>query len=145
MKKYFLFLLLFAIGCTETREMERVVLHYGFDFTDYTKKGFLITPEGYLGQYESVGYLSTYVFPAIKKREEREKVDGVTYIYQYNDLVVEKINTYDAADEIYKKAKSMGADAIIHFSVKDVYVLNGPMLVHGIEVTGFAIKRKKFE
>lgn len=133
------------MGCTETKEMDRVVIHYGFDFTKYTKDGFLITPEGYLGQYESVGYLDTYVLPAVKKREEKEEVDGVTYIYQYNDLVVEKINTNDAIDEIYKKAKSMGADAIIHFSIRDINYLNGTMIVHGIEVTGYAIKRKKFE
>ena len=145
MKKYFtlLILLIFFEGCGAIKEMERMVLNYSFDFTKYTTEGFLFTPLEYNGEYESVGVLQTIIYPAVTKKStlaQKNSSDGRTIVIE--NYFIENISPQDAIDELYKKAKIMGANAIINFDLSETFYMNGTMRVPGIMVKGFAIKRK---
>ena len=40
---------------------------FGFNFTPYTEKGFLFTPEKYETEYGSIGLITCIIFPEKKK------------------------------------------------------------------------------
>jgi hypothetical protein len=44
-----------------------MVLISGYDFTSYTERGFLFTPEQYLGDYDAIGLLSLEIIREVKK------------------------------------------------------------------------------
>jgi hypothetical protein len=69
-------------GCTPLKESERTVLVSITDFTPYTSRGFLFTPEQYLGDYESVGLIKEYVRPAIRKHDLGSEIDEVHWDVQ---------------------------------------------------------------
>ena len=70
MMKFILFLGLIPFlfnACSYGSEVHKMVLVSGYDFTSYTEKGFLFTPEQYLGDYDAVGLLNLEVIPEVRK------------------------------------------------------------------------------
>lgn len=143
-KTLILFITLFLfVGCSAIKEMDRLVLYYSFDFTKYTSEGFLFTPLEYNGDYESIGVIQTIIYPAVTKKAtltQRYSADERPIMME--NYFIENISPQEAIDELYKKAKTMGADAIINFTLSETFYMNGTMRVPGISVRGFAIKRK---
>ena len=126
-------ILLYACSAVQT---QKDIRYYAVDFRPHTEKGFLFTPEMYEGQYESIGMLSTVIFPGVKEVPTKKSFSGITMGY-------DRIYANEVIDSMYVKAVSMGADAFVRFEIKPAEKWNGDLLVQGIEVVGFAIKRKK--
>jgi len=116
----------------------------GYDFTEYTDEGFLITPESYQGEYQSIGVLSVTVWP----RVERRPVEDDTLAQPGADspaqewFVTEAVDPQEVVDSLYVEAQSMGADAIMNFRAEPVRedLVNGPTRT-GVRARGFAIDR----
>ena len=118
------------------------------DFTPFTKKDFLFTPNKYLGEYESVGIIYFKYHPEaklVKKEIERSKDerDNITKtvweVAEYNPNLL----LYD----VYTACVSMGADALTEFTFEGIQSDYGfgsaqPISIDGISIKGFAIKRK---
>lgn len=116
---------------------------HGFDFREYTDEGFLITPESYTGEYQSIGMLTARMSPEIKK--EYEMGDNFEDYNEVNDSagrkwIVEKPDTEQAIRTMYERAQAMGADAIINFNVYAEQMSVG-VPASAVIVEGFAIKR----
>lgn len=113
---------------------------YVVDFTPYVKKGFLITPEAYRGDYDGVGYIEISYRPPIRKTKvEGPGVFGT--MAEYEDITVE-FNLGDALDAMYRQATDMGADAVMNFQMRSEKFLINMKFVDGLVLSGYAIKRK---
>ncbi|MDR8390767.1 hypothetical protein NC796_06445 [Aliifodinibius sp. S!AR15-10] len=121
---------------------DEVVNVTGYDFSKYTDQGFLITPEQYLEEYQSIGLITVTQWPAVNKTIRRVRdPDGSGYVNR-EEFHAEDINVEKAIDEIHKVATDMGADAITRFDVTPTSRMNGTLRVQGVEISGFAIKRE---
>lgn len=139
----FMLLMLSGCGSSGTVAREETTIVTGYDFSEYTAQGFLITPEQYLGTYESMGMITVTMWPEVRKEVRiRYKIDnGQRVPVEEETFVVGELNVKKAIDEIYEQAKGMGADAITRFNVTYTSRLNGDLIVPGTEISGFAIKR----
>lgn len=107
------------------------------------KEGFLISPEKYPGDYESIGMLDISIYPTAARQPEipkSHKIRPGEYAQGY--WLIAKIKPEEVVEIIHEKAKGMGADAVINFRVTSIqkqvdYDLN----LKGVNVSGFAIKR----
>jgi hypothetical protein len=116
----------------------------GYDFTEYTDQGFLITPESYQGEYQSIGVLSVTVWPRVERRPVEDDTlaqPGVDSPAQ-EWFVTEDVDPQEVVDSLYVEARSMGADAIMNFRTEPVRedLDNGPTRA-GVRARGFAIDR----
>jgi len=134
-----------TVACTPGFFIEREIYLTGYDFTEYTEKGFLFTPETYLGQYESIGIISVVFQPQVERiprdqsrTEERPGFD-VVYIGAHRHYV-EKPNTDEIIDNIYEQSSGMGANALVNFQIDMQPMEEYPMVIRTV-VSGFAIKR----
>jgi len=138
-------LIIFFTACSGPKTVARneVINVTGYDFSKYTDQGFLITPEKYSGKYQSIGMISVTQWPAVRKQERHIQSSSNKRGYRVvEDYYPEKINVKKTIDKIYKVAKNMGADAITNFNVTPTSRKNGTLVVQGVEISGFAIKRK---
>jgi hypothetical protein len=117
------------------------------DFSPFTEKGFLFTPNKYNGDYKSIGIINFTYFPEAKltelkiKRNKRDD-EGITKTFWDVESYDSNILLY----EIYTSCVSLGADALTEFKIKNVQSKHGedstdPVTINGIEMYGFAIKR----
>ena len=122
---------------------------FAIDFTKYSDKGFLFTPEQFKGDYKSVGIVDYLLVPGAKKeitKGEMIKTDqGMVQDY-IKTWTIDAISINQALDNIYDECIKMGADAVVNFEItlnKDDYPEAAPAItIEGYRVTGFAIKRK---
>ena len=61
MKYIYIILAALIISCSVITHIPEKSTFYGLDFTRFTSRGFLITPEKYLNAYESIGIV-TYTY-----------------------------------------------------------------------------------
>lgn len=128
---------------------------YGIDFRTYTEKGFLMTPENYSGEYESIGLITYKIIPAAKYVLINNKTKNVLYYNTYTDTyywIKDDINFQNVLDSVYVNCVSMGADALINLKMNLIskeYLLDkyskpisNPVTISGYEISGYAIKRK---
>jgi len=120
MKKIFLLALLASCSARITYIPERSTF-YGLDFTRFSDKGFLITPEKYLNEYQSVGLITyTYLPEANYVATGRIEYEGggtsLTKAWIFNN----KMNVNSGLDTLYIFCKNMGADALMNFKVTPV-------------------------
>ncbi len=125
---------------------------YGYDFREYTKKGFQFTIEPPTGDYESIGVVEIEVVAAIRALSSGQyinsqqsgmvEIDGKAWrvFKEYDGNIAmyygrEVLNTNDAIKELYNRASEMGANAVVNFKVVDSDL-------NHIRINGFAIKRK---
>lgn len=156
MKKLIHIVLILSVllySCATVKEMNKISKTEDFtaiDFTKYTKQGFLITPEKYMGNYESVGIIdfvympqailnTSYISNNYSWKEETNLVPGQAW-------KIDKLNVQDAIDGIYKRCVDMGANALVSFNVtsvnKDYIGIKNPVTISGYRITGFAIRTK---
>lgn len=136
-------------GCATNRPtaQESVMYPTGYNFTEYTAKGFLFTPEGYTGDYESVGLIWINYQPRFIYLPDPD-VPRITGYRVYKEPGVShwwRVSYPDPAemiDQAYNLAMEMGADAIINFEIASTPYTNGTLTVSSSYLTGFAIRRK---
>ena len=145
MKLYLVFIIsfIFLFGCVHSFEVPKMVLTSVYDFTTYTERGFLFTPEQYLYDYESRGQITIEIIPEVLASSYNEEIDdgwikltGKTY------WKAKKINPQEVLDELYRKAISMGADALVRLKFDNNENFNGAVYFNSLVATGFAIHRK---
>ncbi len=151
MKKYlFIVLLVWGWSCAPTPTfIPKVSEINAVDFTPFTEKGFLFTPNKYTQDYESIGIINFTYFPEanlIEKKIKRGKDEKDDMIVKFWDI--EKFDINLLLYEVYTASIQMGADALTEFSIKSVssnHALGSsyPVSINGIQVYGFAIKRNK--
>ncbi len=139
----------FLSGCGSHPELyEKRTEASGYDFTKYTDRGFLITPEGYSGEYQSVGVLNVTVWPTVEELNAEEApplTDPIdTGSGSKKWYITEPVSPQEAVDSLYTLADSMGADAIINFETEATKQdLNGGVTRIGIRARGYAIERSQ--
>lgn len=115
------------------------------DFSEFTKRGFLITPYKYEGKYESIGMIYIEIIPGASRHKRKVVRNNVSHGYQFAEWTQEEITTKDALESMYKTAKEMGADAIVDFHINQTekeYEYSGVRTtLKGLELSGYAIKR----
>ena len=137
--KYFIIISLIFFSACRVKEVQKLTLYYQYDFTDYTKKGFLITPESYTGQYESIALITVEIFPEVRKKTLEDDPQNK----KFANYILGDISTKEVIDSLYTRAVKMGADAIINFNTNhDLHYTNASLRVSGISASGYAIKRK---
>ena len=114
----------------------------GYDFTQYTDKGFLFTPEKYLGTYDAIGQIHIDFIPRVQEAQSQlVEIEGLDIIY-YGGIYyyVEQINTSDVINHLYEQASEMGANAVTNFNVSS-RAWEGISDIRIVTVSGFAIRR----
>jgi hypothetical protein len=140
--KYLMFILcLFLYGCMRPDEMSHIMTTVKVDFTKYTAKGFLFTPESYNDQYESIGILKVTIEPEILKLKNKKEREYNQVTHEGSEWLIESIKFNEAIDSIFTLASSMGANAITRFQLERVLRNDYGLLYNSYEVSGFAIKR----
>ncbi len=123
------------------------------DFRKYSTAGFLITPEKYMGEYQSIGMVdyvrkpgANYMTVATKPDERYGSSNTQIYISE-KAWRVDPVYLDEVIDELYKQCVELGADALINFKVEiteDNYNnIANPVTINGYRISGFAIKRAK--
>lgn len=147
-------LFLFA-GCVQQKPLAHIpprVIAAGVDFTPFTARGFLFTPERYPESYESIGVITITIWPEANRevRSGRRVRRGGqdTPAVEIGDWVIEPITIQDALESMYERASEMGADAVVNLEISRVVEeyassLLTTLVLPGIEVSGFAIKRQQ--
>ena len=139
------FVVLLCLSCARVTTLPGYTTFYEIDFTPYTNKGFLITPERYDGRYESIGLIEVTVHPARRYfhahagSDERKLQSGEVRVGE--DWAVALVDLAKGLELLHAKADSMGADAIMRFSVETATPLGGPANV-SLKLGGYAIKRE---
>jgi hypothetical protein len=143
-------------GCAELKTINPVENLSIIDFTPYTQKGFLITPEKYSGNYESIGIIDYSFKPgATLKSKVMKSIKSASGPYYKDNAYVENFEhewvvdsiSFDAVlQKVYEICIRMGADALINFHpelISEQRISSLPTIeIYGIKITGFAIKRK---
>jgi hypothetical protein len=125
----------FVGACARPRLIPSKTLVAGIDFSEYTRQGFLFTPEMYDGPYEAVGLVTVSMYP------EARYVLSADRVMRWD---VQRITAQDVVAKMYEQAKGMGADALVNFTVRVTddridATATRPVL----EVSGFAIRRAR--
>jgi len=139
-------ILITILNCAPTKEfIPQEKSEFVVDFSKYSKQNFLFTPYQYSGKYKSSGMISISFMPEAKLIKEypfkNQMYQGEQKYWQIQKVDLEKI-----IESFHKKAISMGANAIITFKINSVtktYEVGStnPVIITGVELTGFAIKR----
>jgi hypothetical protein len=144
-----LFTILFLFNCATQRLVhvpERLTTLI-LDLSRYSAEGFFITPYEYQADYESIGLINTIIMP----EATREKIDTGRKDEEGNTVykkvwVLGNVSAQEAIADMVEGAKTLGADAIMEFSIKEkaeqYFDPVSPLTVQGFELSGFAIKRK---
>ena len=138
--------LLFIYGCMEGYDLNKTVSVYGYDFTKYSAKGFLFTPEPYNGEYKSIGLIEVTIYPPVSRMKIPEPKSFDTWHnqnYKQGEWYIGSISANEVLDSLYNYTKNMGADAVVNLQITDAEPkTNGVVYITGVKASGFAIKRK---
>lgn len=158
MKKTFIKLLTFIFitglfSCATIPHFEHYEYTYLIDLTKYSDKDFLFTSDvRYSGKYKSCGFVEGELFPEVKTWYSLDNGAFNETKYKKIDIwLIEKITADDIINILYKKAKSINADAVINLKIvrrrnsKIDFYANYENSLSGISdgyfISGFAIKR----
>ena len=147
-------------GSTNVVPMNESFVTISYDFREYTEKGFMFTPEKYLGEYESIGLIEVLYIPEFKDGHSDDigahvLVDGRIYLYDKQDeymiyadphtqfklWFVSRPNTTQLIREAFESADEMGANAITNFRIIPTFYDNNKLEVSTVKLSGFAIRR----
>lgn len=155
MKKFILIIPLFIVllsSCSTTKKLvprERIIHTFYFDFSQYAKEGFLISPNSYVGEFESCGVLELEVIPEKKVTKGKTVYSSSDNSYTQEEyLIEEKITGEELLKLIVEKAKLKGGNAIVNFKMSSTsYDTYSPeaqdiLTTKFYSVEGFVIKRK---
>ena len=147
MKKILIIILLF-MGCVpNVKHIPEIYMTIKVDFTKYSKKGFLFTPNKYQGKYHSMGIITLLYYPEANMVTSTSITKGgsKSTVHKWE---IEEFDSYSFLDSIYSISVSMGADAFTELVMTDAEAIRygemttNPVSVKGIKIYGFAIKRK---
>lgn len=147
------------VSCTQLEELTFVPRKQSLlviDFSKYTEKGFFITPEKFLEEYESIGLITYEYLPEGEYKQSGSKPNPyyrpgenkVTSTVPVMMWVFKPVRIEQVMDSVYNICKKMGADALVNFKIEpkvEAYsslVYKNPPIVGGYSISGFAIKRK---
>lgn len=129
---------------------DRIVLESYYDYSEFAKSGFLISPDPYQGEFEPCGEISIDIYPAKIIKKGKDKFNPAMNTYESNSYLTEEdISSQELLKIIVEKAKDSGADALTNFRAKAIKDSYYNATIHQYieyfshyELTGFAIKRK---
>jgi hypothetical protein len=152
-KLYFLITVLIFASCATMRltDQPEYVIPKSFDFRTYAEKGFLFTPESFLGEYSTMGIVEIQFHPAIRYRDG-QLFSGHNYtarqLYLNGKIITQmasNINTADVIDQMYRVAVEMGGDAVTNFRLVQMEGLtdgsNPNSFYDYYKISGVIIKR----
>lgn len=117
----------------------------GYDFSEYSEKGFLFTPNEYSGDYESIGLIQLTYSPEARLSTVSEHIPGVGK-KERTQWITDPINADKVIEDVYNLCIEMGADALTQMKIEP-YSENhaqgtmNPLTLSGIKISGFAIRR----
>lgn len=133
---FFLSVGLLLLACNKITHIPATTAFYTIDFSKYSQEGFLFTPKEYTKKYKSIGLVDVILTAEMNK----VKIDDHrgSKEWQYDD-----IKAAQGLEEMYLKAKKMGADAVMDLTIKTDYIETKPGLpsIPRLTLSGFAIKR----
>lgn len=158
-KPYLLLILIVFSSCATVKTLpELKVINpaehlYDLDFSPYAAKGFLITPEKYSGEYESIGLITFTAMPGAQYKRIGFKVNpfytaesGQPKIIDAYEWATDTIEFDTILNKVYNICLSRGADALVNFQGETIYSsydnYSNPVTLSGYKISGYAIKRK---
>lgn len=128
----------FATGCAPVlTHIPPETVARGIDFRPHTRDGFLFSPNAYSGAFDPIGLVTVTVFAEGDKKLNK---------YNAEEWRFSAVGADEALAEARKQAAALGADAIVNVvlsaTTKSIAERAGAVIVPGIELRGFAIKRK---
>jgi hypothetical protein len=138
-----------TISCTSTNlgltEWDGDTYTFGYDFTEYSEKGFLFTPEKYNRPYDAIGLVEIVIYPKVRQAYSNQnslsgensrfvKIGSTYYRIEVpqSDVLIE---------DMYQKATDLGADALTNFRIDEISLTNNSYQIPSLKISGFAIKR----
>ena len=121
-------------ACGTSRQIPQTTVVSVLDFTPYSQQGFLFSPASYYGDFDSIGFVTVTVYPECNFDTQSSE--------EVWERECQEISTRDGLDAMYQTAKDMGADAVTNLEVRPISVTVKRVRMGGIEVSGFAIKRR---
>ncbi|MBC8554697.1 MAG: hypothetical protein ISR95_01035 [Candidatus Marinimicrobia bacterium] len=131
-------------------------LYLLIDFTKLTEQGMLITPDSYEGEYTAVGMIDMIQYPKayivektpVVSEAELKETPWIPPPKPTKQWVVEPPNHERILDSLYQMITEKGGDAItrVVISYPEKTYNSGtasPIVLTGIRIHGFAIKRMK--
>jgi uncharacterized protein YbjQ (UPF0145 family) len=114
------------------------------DLTRYTEQGFLITPNNYPGEYQSIGYVTATVESGARTIDDPSDARSGEEVRGPEDfaVAVDPATLKEAVDALYTEATEMGADGIINFRREAYTVTYESKAIPAVRVSGFAIDRR---
>jgi hypothetical protein len=144
MKKFLLLLASISIltGCSVMKTTEREVYTYFADYSKYAEVGFLISPDAYSGEFESLGEIEISITPAIKEHGSDGNFGPRGKYLDYEVILYD-----EAVDIAVAKAIEKGANALVNFSITATEIASSDswgQYAKGVKynIKGFCIKRK---
>ena len=144
--KHTAIILLFLIGSCAPKNLVIVssANMYLLDFSEFSEKGFLITPETYSGNYESKGLVEYEFMNSATCETLRNEGTGMSY----RNWVPGKFYYNNGLQEVYEQVLNLGGDALINFRIEYFEVTGtsqdcqqNTYFPGGYAIRGFAIKR----
>lgn len=127
-------------GCVGPRYSETV---YFADYRPYTAEGFTISPSSSGFTYESIGDLEI-VFMAGTLEDSvhtASATDDLRTLREYEERGRIYCPSYEEMTEkIVRRAQELGADALLNFRIRPIYVESSYTPIIGFTVSGFAVK-----
>lgn len=127
-------------SCSTLKHVSKQEVIYGIDFRPYTEKGFLFTPEKYLGEYASIGIVSIEIYPEYNYVDSHLNSDN--QFVEAKGWQSEGIEIDTVLNKYHERLVAMGADAVMNFKTTTVNKNYNTVVVVGLKMEGFAIKRK---
>lgn len=130
-------------GCAVVKPMPQTTAVVFSDYRPYAEEGFLISPNPYTYDFESVGEIYIVTIPAIveKKAPRYPGSNNVTLTLAYDE-----IDRSELVATAVKEAKAKGADAIVNFSIRRELIQEGEgiagIIGYKYITEGYCIKRK---
>ncbi|MCH7498388.1 MAG: hypothetical protein IH971_11170 [Candidatus Marinimicrobia bacterium] len=142
-------LILFGWSCTTPPPplpLPELFSATGFVFSEYSKKGFLFTPNNYDGDYESLGLVQVTYTPRANVVSAPVISDPLYKNWQKYRLKPDPLDPQKVIAHIYSICVEMGADALTQMKIEHHSVgpnsLTNNQIIDGIKISGFAIKRR---
>lgn len=146
MKKAIIILIavLSLASCASIKPASRIVSTAFVDFRKFTESGFMITPNEYYGEHETIGEIRMEVVPAMVETYpelKKNNKDGMPKPV----VGIELLTFQEVAGLAVERAKLLGADAIVNFKLvkedREPLVLERNKSIIKYVVYGLCIKR----
>lgn len=145
----FTYLLIFCFLCCSngcapsSKYLQGSSKTYILDFTSYSNREFLFTPEKYQGKYNSIGLIEFEFICSATCEQNIESFGSSEYRY----WVKENFKISDGLEHVYEEVIKLGGNALINFDIRHLdeigsrFECQESYFAGGYVISGFAIKR----